>query len=174
MEAKSANTLSLEEGRLQFIELWGKLGSAWGITRTMAQIHALLLMATRPMNADEIMAALQISRGNVNMNLRGLIDWGLVYKSLKPGERKEFFTAEKDIAQVIKCIIAERKKRELEPLIKALTPLSDIKGDDADTIEFKNTIENIQRFSQKADSTLERLSKADSNWLINGFLNMIH
>ena len=66
--------MNLTEAKLQFIQSWGVFGSSWGINRTMAQIHALLLVAPEAMNADEIMAELQISRGNVNMNIRELIN----------------------------------------------------------------------------------------------------
>ena len=76
--------MELEEARHKFIQGWGQLGASWGINRTMAQIQAVLLLATEPMSTDEIMADLQISRGNANMNIRELIAWGIVYKSFKP------------------------------------------------------------------------------------------
>ena len=97
--------MDLQEGKEKFIQSWGALGSNWGINRTMAQIHALLLISPEALSADEIMKELQISRGNANMNIRALIDWGLVYKELKTGERKEYFVAEKDIWIVFQNII---------------------------------------------------------------------
>ena len=100
--------MTLDEGKQKFLQSWGALGSSWGINRTMAQIHALLLISPEALSADEIMEELQISRGNANMNIRALIDWGLVFKELKPGERKEFFVAEKDMWEVVKCIITQR------------------------------------------------------------------
>ena len=75
--AKS-KAMTIQEGRDKFIQSWGALGTSWGINRTMAQIHALLLISPEPLCAEEIMEALQISRGNANMNLRALMDWGLV------------------------------------------------------------------------------------------------
>ena len=92
--------MKLPEARQQFIHSWGVLGSQWGINRTMAQVHSLLLVASKPLSTDEVMEQLSISRGNANMNVRELIDWGLVQKVIVPGERKEFFTAEKDIWKV--------------------------------------------------------------------------
>ncbi|MCB0787033.1 MAG: ArsR family transcriptional regulator, partial [Flavobacteriales bacterium] len=89
--------MQLPEARRKFIEAWGAFGSAWGISRTMAQVHALLLLATEPLSTDDVMEQLNISRGNANMNLRALIDWGLVSKVLKPGDRKDHFEAEKDV-----------------------------------------------------------------------------
>ena len=97
--------MKLTEAKAQFISSWGAFGTHWGINRTMAQIHALLLVSPDPITQDDIMEQLSISRGNVNMNTRDLIDWGLVERVLIPGERKEFFTAEKDIWKVSTQII---------------------------------------------------------------------
>ena len=112
--------MTYPEGKEKFIQSWGTLGSNWGINRTMAQIHALLLLAPDVLNAEEIRDELKISMGNANMNLRALIDWGLVYKEHKTGERKEFFRAEKDMLEIVKKIIQQRKKKELEPLTLSL------------------------------------------------------
>lgn len=165
--------MELREGKEKFLQAWGALGSSWGINRTMAQIHALLLISPAALCADDIIEELKISRGNANMNLRALIDWGLVSKELKPGERKEFFVAEKDMWEVVRNIIIERKKRELEPIIKVLDELSSVEGEDPATREFVNTVKNIKLFSSKADSTLETLVKSDSNWFVGTFMNMI-
>ena len=165
--------MKLNEARQQFISSWGALGSHWGINRTMAQIHALLLISPEALSADEIMEALQISRGNANMNIRALIDWGLVYKELKTGERKEFFVAEKDMWEVVKSIIIQRKKKELEPMLRVLDELSAVEGKDKKTREFQRIMEEIRVFSAKADSTLDTLVRADSNWFVGTFLKMI-
>ena len=165
--------MDLQEGKEKFIQSWGALGSNWGINRTMAQIHALLLISPEALSADEIMKELQISRGNANMNIRALIDWGLVYKELKTGERKEYFVAEKDIWIVFQNIITQRKKRELEPMLKVLDEISSVEGEELDAEEFQNIIREIKLFSNKADSTLDRLVKSDSNWFIGTFMKMI-
>ena len=165
--------MDLTEAKEKFIQSWGALGSSWGINRTMAQIHALLLISPEALSADDIMEGLKISRGNANMNIRALIDWGLVYKELKPGERKEFFIAEKDMWKVVKNIITQRKKKELEPMLRVLDELSSVEGKDAETEEFIKVIQDIKLFSNKADSTLDSLVKADSNWFVGTFLKMI-
>jgi DNA-binding transcriptional regulator GbsR (MarR family) len=102
--------MKLTEAKQQFIGSWGAFGTHWGINRTMAQIHALLLISPDPLTQDDIMEELDISRGNTNMNIRELINWRLVERVLLPGERKEYFSAEKDIWKVIKQIVKERKK----------------------------------------------------------------
>lgn len=165
--------MQLQEAKDKFIQSWGALGSSWGINRTMAQIHALLLISPKALSADDIMEELKISRGNANMNIRALIDWGLVYKELKPGERKEFFIAEKDMWEVVKNIITQRKKKELEPMLRVLDELSGVEGEDEKTQEFAQVIKDIKLFSNKADSTLDTLIKADSNWFVGTFMKMI-
>lgn len=165
--------MNLAEGKEKFIQSWGALGSNWGINRTMAQIHALLLIAPQALSADEIMEELKISRGNANMNLRALIDWRLVYRELKTGERKEYFVAEKDMWEVVKNIIVQRKKRELEPMLKVLDDLANVEDKSLETEAFISVIRDIKLFSSKADSTLDTLVKADSNWFVGTFMKMV-
>lgn len=165
--------MELEEGKEKFIQSWGALGSTWGVNRTMAQIHALLLLAAEPLTAEEIMEELKISRGNANMNLRALMDWGLVYKELRQGERKEYFRAEKDIWEVVKKIIVQRKKKELEPMLRVLDEVSSVETSTPEGQEFAKIVRDIKLFSNKADSTLDSLIRADSNWFVGTFLKMI-
>lgn len=165
--------MNVTDAKEKFIQSWGTIGSEWGVNRTMAQAHALLLISPEPMSAEDIMDGLQISRGNANMNLRALIDWGLVYKELKAGDRKEYFVAEKDMWEVIRRIIVQRKKRELEPMIKALNEVSQVEGDQPDAVYFRETIHDIKLFALKADTTLDSLIKADANWFVGTFMKMI-
>ncbi|NNF59202.1 MAG: hypothetical protein HKN04_13285 [Rhodothermaceae bacterium] len=109
-----------QEALQQFILLWGEMASHWGINRTMAQIHALLYAAERPLDTDEIMERLQISRGNANMNLRALVDWDLVRKTHQIGSRKDYYTAEQDVWKITTTIIEQRRKREIKPVQQAL------------------------------------------------------
>ena len=165
--------MTIYEGRDRFINSWGSLGSSWGISRTMAQVHALLLLAPECLSADEIMDELKISRGNANMNIRALIDWGLVFKELKPGERKEFFIAEKDMWEVFRRILIQRKKKELEPMLKVLDEVSSVDGMCDHSEEFCRVIQDMKLISTKADSTLDTLIKADNNWFISKFMKMM-
>ncbi|MCB9276612.1 MAG: transcriptional regulator [Lewinellaceae bacterium] len=165
--------MKLEESKDKFIQSWGALGSSWGINRTMAQIHALLLISPEALSAEDIMEALQISRGNANMNIRALIDWGLVYKELKAGERREFFVAEKDMWTVVRNIITQRKKKELEPMLKVLEEISNVDDNSPEAEEFVQVIREIKLFSNKANSTLDSLVKSDSNWFVGTFMKMI-
>ncbi|MFT6149326.1 MAG: DNA-binding transcriptional regulator GbsR (MarR family) [Saprospiraceae bacterium] len=165
--------MELKEGKEKFLQAWGTLGSNWGINRTMAQIHALLLIAPEALSSEEIRQELNISMGNANMNVRALIDWGLVYKELKPGERKEYFVAEKDMWEVTRKVITERKKKELEPLVKILDDINIVDGDSKEVEEFKKVVQEMQIFARKADSTLDNLVKTKQSWLVNTFMGMM-
>ncbi len=110
----------LEEVKERFILHWGEMGSLWGINRTMAQIHALLLISPEPLAANDIMEELKISRGNVSMALRELISWGIVSRVHVKGERREYYTTEKDVWNMFRIIARERKKREVDPTIDVL------------------------------------------------------
>jgi DNA-binding transcriptional regulator GbsR (MarR family) len=166
--------MQLAEAKAQFIANWGRFGTNWGINRTMAQIHALLMVSPDPLSAEELMEQLSISRGNVNMNVRELIDWGLVQKIIVPGERKEFFSAEKDIWKVARQIIKERKKRELDLMIPVLKELSEVEGDKRDKAvkTFTDTIQNIRKFSEQADKTLDTMIKADEHWFWSSVMKL--
>lgn len=167
--------MKLEEAKLEFINQWGILATSWGINRTMAQIHALLLVASQPLSTDDVMEQLNISRGNANMNLRDLINWQVVQKTLIAGDRKEYFTAEKDMWKVTTRIMYQRKKRELDPMLQALEKLSNIDGDkkNADVKAFSETISNIQKFAGQAEKTLDTVIKSEENWFFSNFLKLL-
>ena len=112
------------EALQRFILLWGDMAAQWGINRTMAQIHALLYASARPLDTDEIMARLGISRGNANVNLRSLVDWRLARRTQRPGSRKDLYTAEGDVWRITTTIIEERQRREIQPVQRALTTVA--------------------------------------------------
>src|SRR6185312_1227685 len=166
--------MELTEARQKFIQAWGKLGSEWGINRTMAQIHALLMISEKPMSTEEIMENLSISRGNANMNIRELLNWNLVHKVLVPGDRKEYFTGEKDIWEVAKRIARERKKREIEPVLQELNQLHEIENPETlEAKQFVSTVKNIQAFAAKVDKSVETMIKADENWFFGSILKLL-
>ncbi len=166
--------MKLPEAKQQFISSWGAFGTQWGINRTMAQIHALLLVSADPITQDDIMEQLSISRGNVNMNIRDLISWSLVERIIVTGERKEYFTAEKDIWKVATQIIKERKKRELDPMLKLLGQLENIDGDkkDRETKQFTEMIGSIKKLGTQADKMLDSMIKAEEHWFTGSILKM--
>ncbi|PTT01438.1 transcriptional regulator [Pedobacter sp. HMWF019] len=158
--------MELAEGKQKFIEAWGKLGSEWGINRTMAQVHALLLVSPEALTTEEVMETLNISRGNANMTLRDLINWGLVEKQHKPGERKEFFYADKDTWNIARQVAKERRKRELDPVLKLLAELTKIEGDakDPEFRTFNKSVTDINKLAKNVDKTLDTMLKAEESW----------
>ena len=166
--------MKLNEAKQQFISSWGAFGTHWGINRTMAQIHALLLISPDPLTQDDIMEGLNISRGNTNMNIRELINWGLVDRVILSGERKEFFSAEKDIWKVVRQIVKERKKRELDPMLKLLDQLEDVEGDKRDkhVKTFVDTVSGIKRLGLQADKTLDVMIKAEESWFVSSLIKL--
>jgi len=110
----------LQRAQDQFILEWGRMSSSWGINRTMAQIHALLFVTGVPLEVNEIMERLQISRGNASMNLRELMDWGVVRRFRQPGDRKDTYVSETDPFLTLVRIVKERKRREIDPTTDAI------------------------------------------------------
>jgi len=173
MDQQVHQEMTYREGRDKFIQAWGNLGTSWGIPKTMAQIHALLLISTEPLNCNTIMEQLQCSRGNANTNIRALLDWNLVHKKCQDGCRKEYFVAEKDMWTIVRQIIINRKKKELEPLIQVLDEVSCVQGMCSKSNEFCNLVSDLKRFSVRADSTLEKFTQTESKWVMGTFMNLI-
>ncbi len=106
-----------------FILLFGEMGSRWGINRTVGQIYAVLFIAERPLCADDIVDRLGISRSNVSMGLKELQSWNLLRQRSVPGDRREFFHTPDDIYAIVRTLVDERKKREIDPTLSVLREL---------------------------------------------------
>ncbi|GBD36533.1 HTH-type transcriptional regulator MmpR5 [bacterium HR36] len=110
----------LAEVEQQFVELWGDMSSWWGVSRTMAEIHGLLYISGEALSAEEIQKRLGISRGNVSMNIRTLVEWGLVRRVRKRGDRREYFQSVTDVWEMFTVLAAQRKRREIDPVLRTL------------------------------------------------------
>lgn len=159
--------MEFSEAKNKFVQTWGALGSQWGINKTMAQIHALLMVAPEALSMEDIMEELQISRGNASMNLRALMDWGIVFKEYKAGERKEFFIAEKDLDELAVKIAQERSKREIKPALRVLKDVSTgVKNDTSkEAKHFTNQTAKLYDFVLKADNMIEKVTEFKDNWI---------
>ena len=164
--------MKLEEAKAKFIQAWGALGSSWGVSRTLAQIHAYLLVENEARTTEQVMEALQISRGNANMNLRTLLEWGLAEKELRVGERKELFIARRDTMYMAKQVALQRKKRELEPMLRALQDVQSVEGKDAETKDFKNLISDIYDFALQSESMLNLFINSSENWFMKAIMKL--
>ncbi len=120
IEPPTPTPLELSPAASRFIQHWGELSARWGINRSVAQVHALLYVAARPLAADEIVAALGLARSNVSTVLRELQAWGLARVSHVPGDRRDHFVTPGDVWEMFEVIIAERKRREIDPAIVLL------------------------------------------------------
>jgi len=166
--------MKLSEAKEKYIQTWGTFATNWGINRTMAQVHALLISSVKPLSTDEVMEQLEISRGNANMNLRALMDWGIVRKEFVKGDRKEYFVADKDIWFLFKQITKERRKREIEPVIGFLEELKNIDDKDSDEAkEFIRLMEDFSSVTGKINNIMDLAIKSDDHWLVGKITNLL-
>lgn len=166
--------MEYQEAKDKFINTWGSLGTLWGINKAMAQIQALLFISTKPLSMEEIMEELQISRGNTSMNLRQLMDWGIVTKELIPGERKDFFTTEKDVEELARIVAKERSRREIKPVIKVLSDVSSIKDDGTEkTKELIRQTKALKELTDNLDVLMNKLVDQKQNWITKSLLKLI-
>jgi DNA-binding transcriptional regulator GbsR (MarR family) len=104
----------------KFVLHWGEMGARWGINRTVAQVHALLFLSARPLNAEDIASTLGVARSNVSTSLRELQGWGIVRVTHLMGDRRDHFESLKDVWEMFRIIVDERKKREADPVLAML------------------------------------------------------
>jgi DNA-binding transcriptional regulator GbsR (MarR family) len=112
--------MKLSPVQQKFILHWGEMGTRWGINRTVAQIHALLFISEKPLNADDIVAALGVARSNVSTSLKELQGWSIVRRVHVLGDKRDHFESLKDVYEMFRIVIDERKKREIDPTIALL------------------------------------------------------
>lgn len=166
--------MNYNEAKIKFVSTWGSLGSLWGINKAMAQIQALLFISTKPLSMEDIMEELKISRGNTSMNLRQLMDWGIVTKEIIPGERKEYFTTEKDVQELARTIAKERSRREIQPVIKVLKDVSSIKDDGTEkTKELIKQTKALHDLTETADDMINKLVNQKQNWITKSLIKLI-
>ena len=110
----------LHEAQDTFIRRWGEMGATWGLNRTQAEILGLLFSVGTPLCTDDVMERLNISRGNASMSLRALCDWGIIRRLHRRGERREYFESLSDVWEMFSIIAAERKRREMDPVLETI------------------------------------------------------
>ncbi|MGJ7033606.1 GbsR/MarR family transcriptional regulator [Niabella hirudinis] len=167
--------MQLAISKQKFIDTWGALGTEWGINKSVAQVQALLLVSDNPLSTDAIMEALTISRGNANMSLRQLLDYGIIYKKVIAGDRKEYFVAEKDIWKWALKIALMRKQKEIDPVLGVLTELeAETKKDkSAEGKALHQTIHDIQTFTDQLSTLVERVAGSTRGELLLKLLKLV-
>jgi DNA-binding transcriptional regulator GbsR (MarR family) len=156
----------------RFIESWGSMGILWGINRSMARIHAFLLVSEEPVDSEEISSSLNISRGNTSMCLKELRNWGVIQRVNISGDRRDFFTAEPDTWKMLYRIALERKTREFDPALHALRHLM-AEIDTAETEKVHNRLTQIEEILTTLDHFIARFleSEEKSKTIIGFFKN---
>ena len=163
-----------DSAKEEFIQAWGTLGTSWGINKTMAQIFALLLITPEKLSVEDIMSELSISRGNASMNLRALMDWNLVDKSTKKGERKEFFHCDRDVWALSRKVAEERKNREIKPILKVLNKVNMLEDDNtAETREFKRVTGELMEIVNKTDQALTHFINSEKSWVMRWIFSLV-
>src|SRR4051794_1765521 len=145
----------------QFVEHWGMMARSWGINATMGELFALLYINGGEWTADSLKEWLDISRGNVSMNLRELMAWGVVHKVHRQGERREFYRAESDVWTLFRRILTERKRRELDPTLRVLDRTAQTIRDDSALGPLQGRVISLQRFFTLIDALATRLASLD-------------
>jgi DNA-binding transcriptional regulator GbsR (MarR family) len=131
----------------RYVLHWGEMGARWGVNRSVAQIHALLYLAPKPITAEEIADTLSIARSNVSMSLKELLAWGLVQRTPVKGDRRDHFEALRDNWEILTRIVEERKKREIDPTLSILRACAMEAASDGQTAaETRARIEGLLEF----------------------------
>ncbi len=141
----------------QFVEHWGVMARSWGINATMGELFALLYISGTDWTADALRQWLRISRGNVSMNLRELMSWGVVHKTHRQGHRREFYRAEADVWTLFRRILTERKRRELDPTLVVLERTVRMIAADPAQLPLQERVVALRQFFGRIDALASRL-----------------
>ncbi|MBS1724583.1 MAG: MarR family transcriptional regulator [Armatimonadetes bacterium] len=166
-EPESNERSKTSEAQERFVLEWGRMSSSWGINRTMAQIHALLLCTGEPTTVEELIDQLHISRGNASMNLRDLIDWGIIRRLRKPGDRKDTYQSDGDILQMFARVVRERKRRELDPTVAAIREcLAMVPEEDQsdEAVRFRSRLTDLLFIFAAIDRVYEEVFSSDESF----------
>ena len=145
----------------EFVEHWGLMARSWGINATMGELFALLYITGGDWTAEDLRKRLGISRGNVSMNLRELMAWGVVHRIHRTGQRREFYRAEADVWTLFRRILSERKRRELDPTLGILDRAAERTEGDSSMTGIHGRVAALQQFFGLINLLATRLSKLE-------------
>src|SRR5208282_459705 len=151
---------SLDPVTEKFVLHWGEMGTRWGVNRTVAQIHALLYLSPEPLNAEEIASTLSIARSNVSTSLRELESWGIVRAIHLLGDRREHYQAMKDVWEMARVILDERRRREIDPTVNVLREcVRDVNGKGPSETEMRERLKAMLEFVEMLTSLYAQISR---------------
>jgi len=144
----------------KFVLHWGEMGTRWGINRTVAQIHALLYLSPKPLNAEEIAETLAVARSNVSTSLKELQGWRIVKLVHVLGDKRDHFESMKDVWEMFRVVLDERKRREIDPTIAMLEECIADTGKEKDTDKHtEERLRELHRFFQTTTTWYTQVSK---------------
>lgn len=150
----------LDPVQQKFILHWGEMGTKWGINRTVAQIHALLFISPKPLHAEEIADTLKVARSNVSTSLKELQGWGIVRRVHVLGDSRDHFESLKDVWEMFRLVLDERKKREIDPTITVLRECVTTGASDGQTDEYAQTkIRELAEFLEVNSAWYEQIRR---------------
>ena len=159
---------ALTQAQQKFILHWGEMGTRWGINRTVAQIHALLFLSPEPLNAEEIAKTLSVARSNVSNSLRELQGWGIVRVAHVLGDRRDHFESMKDVWEMFRVVLEERKRREIDPTLAMLrSSVADLEKDKQAEPYTKERLKEMLEFFESATSLYQEIQRMPSQALRN-------
>lgn len=173
--AQKGTPKKLQQARSELLRVWADLGPAWGVSRTMSQLHALMMTTDGPMNTDEVMGELGISRGNAHKNVTELLEWGLLKRVQVPGELKVYFEGEKDVWKVVQIITRERKRKELQPVLEVLDScLEETRGlRDKQSMAFRKQVKELKEFADVASGVMDRVESKRSGTIFSWAMKLL-
>lgn len=151
--------VTLSPSSQKFILHWGKMGDAWGINRSVAQIHALLFLSEKPLSAEEISETLSMARSNVSTSLRELLSWGLIRTVSDLGDRREQYESLTDVWEMFRKVLDERRKREFEPTIRAVRESLEDAERDKEPPEVRKRLAELLEFFETCDSAFSSVRR---------------
>ena len=167
MTEKTVSIEAMAPALRRFVLHWGDMGSQWGLNRTVAQIHALLYISERPLNAEEIAETLDVARSNVSNSLKELQGWRIIERVPVPGDRRDYFTAETDVWELATRIAAGRKQREIDPALRTLAAcLVEADGDDRVSDVQRRRLQDLHGFTTSMDRWYEQMLRVPSATLM--------
>lgn len=143
--------MELTDIQKSFISQWGEMGSRWGISKSIANVHALLYLSPDPLSAEDISDALSMARSNVSQALKELENWELIFKESRMAERKSFYRCQSDVWEMARCIVRERKKREADGALRAVKECRKMAKSEGDSFALKRLSDMEEILQQCSD-----------------------
>ncbi len=157
--------MELTDVARKFVVHWGEMGSAWGVNRTVSQIHALLFFHGRPLHAEEISETLAVARSNVSTSLKELTSWKLIRTTQILGDRRDYFETSSDVWALFRTVVRERKEREFDPTTRMLEDLVNQPGFDSEAPDAQDRVRETLKLMQALGSWSDEMLRLSPSTL---------